>query len=80
MKNKKVTVTKKYIDDLKSQRDGYKEQAEIYEKDLNIFREFFVNMLKSNVQVLSKNQYIPASTIILDLSTLMNRVQRWYWS
>lgn len=77
--SEKVTITKSYLDSLKS-RNAYlgKENDEL-RGDRSKYREFFLKLLREQVTMNSKNEYKSTSNMILDLSKLLNSVQNWYW-
>jgi len=79
MANKKVKVTKAYIDELKRQKDYYANELAVVTKDRDIFRQEFLNLLKENIKMCSKGDYYTAATMIEKLSRLMNKVGNWYW-
>lgn len=79
MPNKKVTVTKNYIESLKRDLKRTKEELAEVQQDRKLFREYFLTLLKENISMSSKNHYYPATTMIEQLSKLMNRVKPWYW-
>lgn len=76
---KKVKVTQAYIDQLKKDRDRYKSELDLVQKDRQIFRDEFLKLLKDNVSLISKNEYYSAESMVNRLSRLMNKVQGWYW-
>lgn len=78
-KNKKVTVTKAYIDKLKSDVEFYKKEYEECRDDRKEFREFFLRLLKDNVSMASKNESYSTNAMIIKLSRLLNNVENWYW-
>lgn len=76
---KKVTVTKAYIEQIKYERDRYKRERDEIERDRQIFRDHFLNELKTQTELLGKNQHYSPSTMIERLARLLNKVERWYW-
>lgn len=77
--SRKTTVTKEYIKSLKNRIETLEERLHKTEKDRQVFRDEFVSLLKQNVKMHSQNQYYSAETMILKLSSLMNRTESWYW-
>ena len=79
MKSKKVTVTKRYIEDLKNKIKKLEQDLDSERNDVRLFREFFLSLLKEFVKMASKNEYYSAETMINKLSKLLNSVRSWYW-
>ena len=79
MKKKKVTVTREYIDKLKSDLEYEKKKRSEAESDREKFRDFFLKLLKDNVLITAKGEYFSPSVMIEKLSKLMNNVEPWYW-
>lgn len=77
---KKVTVTKAYIDSLKSKIERLEKDNKEITDDRALFRDFFVALLKDNVSMNSKNQYYSSEQMIRKLSKLMNDVKTWWWA
>jgi hypothetical protein len=77
---KRVSVTKDYIDQLKAERDDYRDRMRAAEIDRDKFRAFFLSLLRDNVSMTSENKYFSTQAMVLKLSNLMNSVERWYWS
>lgn len=68
-----------YLESLKAENKLLKEKLEKVEEDREKFRTFFLQLLKSNVSMASKNEYFGPGTMIEKLSKLLNSVQSWWW-
>lgn len=79
MQKKRITITKEYLDAVKSERDHYKNDCEKVKIDRDKFREFYIMLLKQNVKMNSQKKYWSSETMITELSKLINRVEHWYW-
>lgn len=77
--SKKVTVTKRFIDELKSSLDRKEVELAKVKADRDKFRRYFLSLLKQNISMASKNQYYSAESMINQLSKLMNEVEDWWW-
>lgn len=77
--SEKVTVTKKYLDSLKTRNAYLEKENDELRGDRSKFREFFLKLLREQVTMNSKNEYKSTSAMILDLSKLLNSVHTWYW-
>lgn len=79
MKSKKVTVTKNYLDGLKSDRDKYKKEKEKIEFDRSKHRFYYLGLLKSTLSILGRGQSVDSEWLAKDLAKHMNNVESWYW-
>lgn len=85
-KQKRVTVTKTYIDYLKDRNKDLKDRNKDLEKSLDeirddrkIHRDFYLSLLRDVIEIHGKGQSIGGAWLILRLSQHLNKVERWWW-
>lgn len=76
----RVSITIAYLEGLKRQLDDTEAILERVKCDRDKYREFYINLLKNNVSMASKNEYFTPQAMIVKLSRLLNSVESWYWS
>lgn len=80
MKNvRKVKVNQSYIDQIKKERDDYKEKLRISEEDLTEHRNYVIYLLREVTLSHGKGNNISSTWLIESIAKHLNKVKRWYW-
>lgn len=80
MKNKKVTITKNYLDNLKSDVASYKKERDDLRRDLEKHRSFYLYLLREIIKIHGQGKGVSASWLIECLSKHFNNVNEWWWT
>jgi hypothetical protein len=79
-KEKRVTITKKYLDQLKANLSNQEEVNLILEKDLRIHRNFYVTLLREVIKIKGNHNGVSTDWLIERFAKHLNQVESWYWS
>ena len=79
MASKKVTVTKAYIDSLKTERDSLKKELNETKSDLDKHRNFWTWLHREVVMIHGQGKAVSSSWLIEAMAKHFMRVKQWYW-
>lgn len=79
-KSKRITVTKKYVDELKEQVQCLTNEIVTVRADREKHRSFYISILKDTLKILGEGKAVNSEWLSKRLAQHLNNVDSWYWS